>query len=491
MLKRAIFVLITGLMLALPGMARAQGPEPAWRVTLLDLTTGALSHVTPLGVEPGPVISPIATYEYLPDAILTPDGRYFIYQAYTPATSGSETTVFVADLATGDCCRELQHPSYPQMSINWLGPLSPDGTQIVLSMADAMSVYGNQPNVSQVAVFDVASGALVASLPTANLTADYPAPAAHIGGWEADGIRLTPTCIACEGVWRGQYQIWNPVSGTLSDPTEPFDIFLRELPATGEFIAAVEDTSFPTSGLPGGYFPVANIVGYFTAPDASPQPVFFDPLNKVVIDARWVYDGNAVVVTQGGPLVIDEFGYPGSAEGGDAFLLFRDGQQVPLVPDAANVLHGTPDGWLSYDEDTGALGYHRVQPGGIVESVTLGFNVGSRVVGTSFELGTGASGAFPTVSPPAPVTCPDFMPSRLSANTVGWVTPGPDNNLRAEPTASSAQLGTIPGSQSFLVLEGPVCAESMAWWRVNYKGTIGWTSEGLGSSYWLEPMPSF
>jgi hypothetical protein len=51
-------------------------------------------------------------------------------------------------------------------------------------------------------------------------------------------------------------------------------------------------------------------------------------------------------------------------------------------------------------------------------------------------------------------------------------------------------LGEIPGSSIFAVLSGPQCADGYYWWQVNYNGAIGWTAEGQGSTYWLEPVIS-
>ncbi|RPI93979.1 MAG: hypothetical protein EHM39_12510 [Chloroflexi bacterium] len=80
------------------------------------------------------------------------------------------------------------------------------------------------------------------------------------------------------------------------------------------------------------------------------------------------------------------------------------------------------------------------------------------------------------------------MESRLWPNIFARVTPGDPNTLRAEPSLTAASIGTIPGEGVMAVLEGPTCADNMAWWRVQYMGQIGWTSEGQGSTYWLEPM---
>jgi hypothetical protein len=83
--------------------------------------------------------------------------------------------------------------------------------------------------------------------------------------------------------------------------------------------------------------------------------------------------------------------------------------------------------------------------------------------------------------------CPGFLPSRLWVGGRGRVTPGDPNNLRLQPSLSSAWVGQIPGSGVFDVLGGPVCANYAAWWQVRYNGVVGWTMEGQYSTYWLEP----
>lgn len=83
--------------------------------------------------------------------------------------------------------------------------------------------------------------------------------------------------------------------------------------------------------------------------------------------------------------------------------------------------------------------------------------------------------------------CPGFLPSRLTVGQTGRVTPGAANNVRAEPLSSAELVGQIPGGESFTVLAGPTCQDNTAWWQVDYEGLIGWTQEGQGDTYWLEP----
>ncbi len=92
-----------------------------------------------------------------------------------------------------------------------------------------------------------------------------------------------------------------------------------------------------------------------------------------------------------------------------------------------------------------------------------------------------------TTSPMIPVvSCPGFMPSRLVAGQIGRVTPGIPNRVRLAP--ASTVIGYIPGGGRFTVLGGPQCSAGSAWWLVNYNGLVGWTSEGTGYTYYLEPV---
>jgi WD40 repeat protein len=86
------------------------------------------------------------------------------------------------------------------------------------------------------------------------------------------------------------------------------------------------------------------------------------------------------------------------------------------------------------------------------------------------------------------VDCPGTLPSRLQVGQPAQVTPGLPNNVRDQPSASGAKIGEIPAEATFMVLEGPVCAEEYAWWRVDYDGLVGWTVEGAGEEYWTLPV---
>ena len=88
-----------------------------------------------------------------------------------------------------------------------------------------------------------------------------------------------------------------------------------------------------------------------------------------------------------------------------------------------------------------------------------------------------------------PITCEGFMVSRLVVGARGTVSDDLPNNVRQEPNSASQRLGQIPSGGEFDVLAGPICGENLAWWQVDYNGLVGWTAEGQGDEYWLEPLP--
>lgn len=83
--------------------------------------------------------------------------------------------------------------------------------------------------------------------------------------------------------------------------------------------------------------------------------------------------------------------------------------------------------------------------------------------------------------------CP-LLP-RLNSGEYGAVTPGSPNVLRNGPDQHGTSIvGQIPGGGQFLVLGTSLCGtDGRRWFPVNYNGTLGWTAEGEGSTYWLTP----
>jgi hypothetical protein len=77
---------------------------------------------------------------------------------------------------------------------------------------------------------------------------------------------------------------------------------------------------------------------------------------------------------------------------------------------------------------------------------------------------------------------------RLSVNSTAWVLGDTPNNIRAEPDSDAEVIGEVAAGDWFKVTDGPRCADGIAWWYVDYvSGVAGWTAEGQGSEYFLQP----
>ncbi|MBN2304284.1 MAG: SH3 domain-containing protein, partial [Anaerolineae bacterium] len=88
----------------------------------------------------------------------------------------------------------------------------------------------------------------------------------------------------------------------------------------------------------------------------------------------------------------------------------------------------------------------------------------------------------------APFGCRASPLPRLAPGMQAVVTPGAPNRLRSGPGTNYDTIGQIPGGGFFTVLSGPQCGpEGWSYWRVQYGNQVGWTAEGDGGTYWLEP----
>ena len=100
--------------------------------------------------------------------------------------------------------------------------------------------------------------------------------------------------------------------------------------------------------------------------------------------------------------------------------------------------------------------------------------------------------ALPTTVTAVPVaTCPDALPSRLVPGGKGIVReddPLPVN-VRTGPGTTLPRVAQIPIRSVFDVLEGPVCAHQMAWYRIRTSTRVeGWIAEG-DIAYFVDPLP--
>lgn len=96
----------------------------------------------------------------------------------------------------------------------------------------------------------------------------------------------------------------------------------------------------------------------------------------------------------------------------------------------------------------------------------------------------------------APVSAQDSAcpsnPPVLTVGQEGRVLGDVTVNVRREPRRGDNHVGRMSPYSMFTVLDGPVCADSFRWWRVEYhhieQGVSGWVAEGSADGQpWLEP----
>jgi serine/threonine-protein kinase len=97
----------------------------------------------------------------------------------------------------------------------------------------------------------------------------------------------------------------------------------------------------------------------------------------------------------------------------------------------------------------------------------------------------------PTPTAPALVSCPGVLLSRVGPGMTARVDPSDPRplNVRAQPGINSARAGQLEAGETFLILDGPVCQDGLAWFLVRSNaGDTGWIAEGDASAYFIEPI---
>jgi hypothetical protein len=81
--------------------------------------------------------------------------------------------------------------------------------------------------------------------------------------------------------------------------------------------------------------------------------------------------------------------------------------------------------------------------------------------------------------------------TRLSVGSRAVVTPGDfPNRVRSEPEVGDNIIQLLYPDTIVKILAGPVCVGGLVFWKVendSIPGGSGWTAEGDGTEYYLEP----
>lgn len=429
---------------------------------------------------------------------LSPDHRYLAVASQN-TTNESAPPILILDLQSDSCCVTVHLP-WRDVAMYELGDFSPDSGRLALAWFGFIdrTTYDSTAGIMTV---DAATGIILQAISMADVRSalglGYTPTFATIGAWREDGIRWIENCYACEPDFEGEWMIWTPETNSFTvNSGEYFSfVFGDVLPATSEMLYTGQSAQFPVSQEP-AYLPIPNVVYYihdapiptFTEPTTAPV-IYFDE-NQLDISGggHWVLDGQAVLVS---PYMSSQW-----------TLLYRDGtRQSVTVPVNSTFLLGTPNGWLTLNDDPNgaALTMYTVEGAEVLATplgMTLPENEYVEVLDAP-ELGGSVTdlGAFATVEPRFPPvsetgTCPGLLPTRLTVHTLARVTPGVPNRLRANPSLDGAILTEIPGGAEIYLLQGPTCdtANGIIWWQVGYNNLIGWTAEGQGDTYFVEPF---
>lgn len=100
----------------------------------------------------------------------------------------------------------------------------------------------------------------------------------------------------------------------------------------------------------------------------------------------------------------------------------------------------------------------------------------------------------PTLTP-TPADCNPDLPERLVVGQQGQVIvnenrPNTPLNVRAEPGTNGARVSRLATGVIFDIVGGPVCADGISWFEVEYgkPAESGWIAEGLQGVYFVEPV---
>lgn len=479
--------------------ATVQAQAPAWTVdfVLHDGIQAELLRVASDGTSSRSVLYTEAQATTLQQVWMSDDGRYLVlvrtqddpYMALPLRIVNTETGLFV------------DFQALPETQAYNFAGFEPNSSRF------AFSYVGGE-------IENIAGGMMVVNAATGSAVAHTTMTAANdaVGGgnfgvwafmdhWSQRGILFTPNCYACEGVFEGELSLWDPDERSfVANSGVYFSIFGKRLNATNEMLYLAQETAFPYDPAP-GMFPEPNVLLYYPDGNISGESMgvaYLSEESQVVRPGMWIADGMAFLANP--------------AETSYWEVLYRNGTRSRIErSDNHWPLVGTPDGFLAGRQSPDVIDVLHYDLSQSEPQVVAQVNPAYHLfVGRAPRLGEALSSpqpfatiaipdstvvpptAMPSAPPPPGGTqCAGFMPSRLVIGEQARVTPGPSNRLRAQPTTDSAEIGQIPGGGVFTVLGGPVCdtANGIAWWQVNYQGTVGWTAEGRGNEYWTEPLP--
>lgn len=452
-------------------------------------------------------VNRVTTHGYNEQPVLSPDGTRFAYnswaQFYTDALQAGTgawpgdgpSNIWVWDIATEDATRIADQPPGAVLNpsqataqaaffIRSAPAWSPDSTKLAYR---EVAVFANEWQ-SRLMMYDFATGQ------TQVVTSDIPL------GFQDGGLYMPPVKWGSAGiatVISTYREGLDPAVGAVTEvlvyqpgnATPVVDVFLPQGVFIADFIWA-NDGARDVMGLlryDTGQWDVLDPVSQSITPmNGLPELVnpYVPNSLRVQLNTSRQDDGNLLftwaAITADGLGATQLFQHINweFRPVGSNIAIAPSGQQISYLHDAAYV-------WSNAGRVTVSNAASLTQ-----EPV---YRLGNAWGQMTWQISSNGSPPGPGPGTPTSaeqVQCNTSLPTRLTIGGQGRVTPNTSpNNLRLQPNTGSGQIGQLPPGDPFIVLGGPVCANGMAWWQVAYGPTIGWTVEGQGSTYWVEPLP--
>lgn len=476
-----LLLIIMALLTAALPSASAQGRTgfTTWfwnpqTLTLLqvDSTTGnATTHrvAFPSGLQPSDYALSIS-----------PNGRYLAYcVAQSTERVRQNQTFVVYDWQAQTVAQQLPLTNMLYCGLE-SGSWSPDSSEVALTVVkydfttaptDPAGSAGEPP--INIQIVNVSTGAVNSPVPVAWLDSYTGAAVTYY----RPGVELDILSYGYEGpgsLLRFDLQGGAPFN------FPPTHYLMQQVETTGEFIAPNYDTTIPREGILGLGDPPYNVL--MLHQNGASRPIYYQG-SGAIWNATFIEGGNRVALTTSLDLTFLD-----RALNANHIPIGQDGETFPRES------IGTPQGLLVLfvgSNNIQAVLYGTDGIGQVLFTETSAEpyywrHIGGSVMAPQADLPPFASfDLIATVRASQPAACATILMPRLRVGGYASVIDDTANNLRSGPSLAAEKIGSIPPGGYFEVLEGPVCADGYAFYRIDYNGVQGWTVEGEGSEYWL------
>lgn len=483
--------LIAGIV-AGPGSARVAQAGGSWSAWLYNQGTGQLVHVFPDGAAPTSMTLPLPPGVTQNPSIVTisRDGSYL---AGCFQDGAGNTSVQIFDLYGGGYIAQYNAPgSVPACTLSRFS-FSPDNSELAFGL---MNRWAGEPSdgrpawallIMQTHTSSIVNWIDATSPQITALGRDYSGFVPYVTAYEPAVMAFKMIPYATEGAQEFDSLIWQLGGGTVSMGGPYGKTALDMLPNAGEAIWVDVDNTLPQGVLEGPGFPY-NVVMYSNKTGAM-YPLFNN--GTVLYGATFIDNGRRLAVSSSGGGITQWYTFD------------RSGSVTSLPADTTNVyqLYGTLDGYAFLMQDgvsAPQVRYHRFNggptpdvytawtgtPGDYWNIIWVNPLVGETGLTPFPQLATiGTPPSLPTLPPAAVVTPPPPAVANvlmLYGHAVITTTGGDPLRIRTGAGTGFAVAFQLPNGTPVTLMEGPVSADGLIWWRIQAAdGRGGWCVEGV------------